>query len=269
LDERVVCAACGADNRARARFCRDCGSALPEQEEPASGPPPTQTLSAIPPIGGPPGPRPHGGGFRQPAIVEEIGDGPRRERKRDARLASVSRWRPLAWPAGAVAVAAILVLLGWQLHWPAALFAAKKAPSPRPAALSSPLLRPSAAVTSASTPTASPSSSPVATVSPTASVTPQANAAASTVQAYIAAINAKDYARAWQIAGSDMGTTYADFVSGFKGTEKDTLTILSVTGDVVTVRLSALHTNGLVQVFEGTYTVQNGVIVSTDIQQVS
>jgi hypothetical protein len=65
------------------------------------------------------------------------------------------------------------------------------------------------------------------------------------------------------------GTTYASFVSGFKGTEKDTLTILSARGDVVSVRLSALHTNGVVQVFEGTYPGRDGVIVSTDVQQVS
>jgi eukaryotic-like serine/threonine-protein kinase len=167
-----------------------------------------------------------------------------------------------------VAAVAILVLLGWLLHWPGAVFGASKVPSALPPpAVTSPSSTPSPSVTASSSPPPSPSS-PV-TASPTASASPPVSPAVATVEAYIAAINARNYARAWQIVGSNTGTTYASFVSGFKGTEKDTLTILSVSGDVVSIRLSALHTSGEVQVFEGTYTVRSGVIVSTDVQLVS
>lgn len=89
------------------------------------------------------------------------------------------------------------------------------------------------------------------------------------MDAYFAAINHRQYATAWNLLGKNTGSTYAAFVKGFSGTVKDTVTILAVRGGVVTARLSALHSNGEVQVFQGTYTVQNGVIVSSDVQQVS
>lgn len=239
VDERVVCTECGADNRAEARFCRNCGSALPAPETPASGPQPARTLSSLPPQG-------------------------------DAALAPAPGWRWLAWPAGAAALVAIPVLAGWQLHWPAAVFGPQKAPSSvRPVAGASPSPASAAGATGSITSATASSSPPVVSSGPTAVATPRASRAITTLEAYIAATNAGAYGRAGQIVGRDTGTTYASFVSGFKGTEKDTLTILSARGDVVTVRLSALHTNGVVQVFEGTYTVRDGAIVSTDVQQVS
>jgi hypothetical protein len=213
---------------------------------PAAHPPPARTLSPLPPPGDQVRAQPDSGGYRRPA-----------------------RWQRLAWPAGVAALVGVAVLAGWQLHWPAAVFGAQKAPSAaRPVAAGSP--SPASAAATGSITSAAPSSSPpVATLSPTAVVTPPASPAVTTLEAYIAAINARNYGRAWQLVGRATGTTYASFASGFKGTQKDTLTILSVRGDEVSVRLSALHTNGVVQVFEGTYTVRDGVIVSTDVQQVS
>jgi hypothetical protein len=55
-------------------------------------------------------------------------------------------------------------------------------------------------------------------------------------------------------------------VSGFKGTAKDNLTVLSVTGNVVTVRLAATQTDGSVKSYQGTYTVVGGVITQSHIQ---
>lgn len=91
---------------------------------------------------------------------------------------------------------------------------------------------------------------------------------AATVRAYIAAINDHDYARAWSIGGQNTGWSYSSFVSGFSTTARDTLTILSVSGDVVTARLTAQQTDGTVKTYQGTYTVQNGVIIGFDVQQV-
>lgn len=90
-----------------------------------------------------------------------------------------------------------------------------------------------------------------------------------TVRAYVAAINGHRYARAWRLGGRNAGGSYAGFVSGFSGTAKDALTIVSVSGDVVTARLNAQQTDGTVATYQGTYTVQHGVIVGFDVVQVS
>lgn len=91
---------------------------------------------------------------------------------------------------------------------------------------------------------------------------------AATVRAYFAAISDRDYPLAWRLGGRNTGISYSSFVSGHRTTAKDTVTILSVAGDVVTARLVALETDGTVKIFEGTYTVRNGVIVHFDVRQV-
>ncbi len=48
----------------------------------------------------------------------------------------------------------------------------------------------------------------------------------------------------------------------------DTAAILSVSGDIVTARLTALQTNGAVNSCQGTYTVKNGVIAGFNVRQV-
>ncbi len=61
----------------------------------------------------------------------------------------------------------------------------------------------------------------------------------------------------------------AKFVSGFAGTARDTLTNVSASGNVVSVTLHALQTDGTVKVYQGTYTVSNGLITFASVQQVS
>jgi len=98
---------------------------------------------------------------------------------------------------------------------------------------------------------------------------PAAAGPAATAEAYIAAINAHDYARAWHLLGAKYtASSYSAYVNGFKGTAKDKLTVLSVAGDVVTVRLAATQTNGSVKSYQGTYTVVGGVITEANIQRV-
>ena len=110
-----------------------------------------------------------------------------------------------------------------------------------------------------------------ATIAPTVRRTVSARTLtgpAATVRAYVAAINGHDYARAWILGGRNTGWSYPDFVSGFSTTAKDTLTSLSVSGDVVTARLTAQQTDGTVNTYQGTYTVESGVIISFDVLQV-
>lgn len=109
-----------------------------------------------------------------------------------------------------------------------------------------------------------------ATVAPTPRPTVPARTLtgpAATVRAYIAAINGHDYARAWSLGGRNTGGSYSNFVSGFSTTARDTLTIMSVSGDVVTARLTAQQTDGTVNTYQGTYTADNGVIIGFDFLQ--
>ena len=111
-----------------------------------------------------------------------------------------------------------------------------------------------------------------ATVTPTPRATVPARprtGPAATVRAYIAAINGHDYAQAWNLGGRNMGGSYSGFVSGFSTTARDTLTVTSVSGDVVTAQLTAQQTDGSVETYQGTYTVDHGVIVGADVFQVS
>jgi transcriptional regulator with XRE-family HTH domain len=110
-----------------------------------------------------------------------------------------------------------------------------------------------------------------ATVAPTVRATLPARTLAgpaATVRAYVAAINGHDYARAWSLGGRNTGRSYPSFVSGFSTTARDTLTMVSVSGDVVTARLTAQQTDGTVDTYQGTYTVDSGVIVGFDVFQV-
>lgn len=92
---------------------------------------------------------------------------------------------------------------------------------------------------------------------------------AETVRAYFAAISSRDYAQAWKLGGQHTGSTYTGFVSGLNTTEKDTVTILSVSGNTVTARLTAEQTDGTIKIFQGTYTVTNGVIVGFNVRQIA
>jgi len=91
---------------------------------------------------------------------------------------------------------------------------------------------------------------------------------AATVRAYIAAINGHHYGRAWRLGGKNAGGSYSEFISGFSTTAKDTLTIVSMSGDVVIAQLTAQQTDGAVASYQGTYTVEHGVIVGSDVLQV-
>jgi serine/threonine-protein kinase len=106
--------------------------------------------------------------------------------------------------------------------------------------------------------------------SPSISPTPASSAPlspAATVQAYFAAINHHDYGRAWDLGGKNTASSFSQFESGFAGTASDNLTVVSVSGGVVTVKLVATQTDGTVKDYAGTYTVDQGVITGSNIKQ--
>jgi hypothetical protein len=135
----------------------------------------------------------------------------------------------------------------------------------------------SAAPSPSPTPTSPTTSTATATATPTATssdgaVAPGAADPRDTVNAYFDAINSRDFQKAWSLGGKNTGSTYSQFVSGFETTSMVSVDILDVSGDsgtgVVTARLTTLETGGTTKVFQGTYTVKNGVITKFDVHQV-
>ena len=127
--------------------------------------------------------------------------------------------------------------------------------------------RPRGSATSARPSGARPSGS-ATSARPSSSATGQLTGPAAAVLAYVAAINGHDYALAWWLGGRNTGLSYPSFVSGFSTTVRDTLTILSVSGETVTARLTAQQTDGHVDTYQGTYTVDGGVIIGFHVRQV-
>ncbi|NUU24238.1 MAG: excalibur calcium-binding domain-containing protein [Streptomycetaceae bacterium] len=146
------------------------------------------------------------------------------------------------------------------------------APTPTPAATATATVTPTPTVTATAT------APPAATVTQTVTAaqppppaapppTPTVAAPATVVQAYYNAINAQDYWRAWQLGGKHLASSYNEFAARFAGTAYDALTIVGVRGDVVTMQLDAVQTDGGHRYFAGTYTVRGGEIVAASVQQ--
>lgn len=124
----------------------------------------------------------------------------------------------------------------------------------------------------ASPPSTSPTTTPATptTPAPTTAAPPPASGSASSpqtvVEEYFAAISAHNYPLAWALGGKNLqGGSYDSFVQGFATTSSDNVTIVSTSGDTVTVQLDATQTDGTHKFFAGTYTVKNGVIVAADV----
>jgi hypothetical protein len=132
-------------------------------------------------------------------------------------------------------------------------------PSPTPSASPSPTVSAPPAEPPTPTPAAPPTTRPALT-----------NASA-VVEQYYQDITDHDYADAWALGGSNIaGTTYSEWVAGFDTTANiDLGTISQFGGSQVRAVLYATQTDGTVKVFEGTYTVSNGVLVGASISQTS
>lgn len=115
--------------------------------------------------------------------------------------------------------------------------------------------------------TPAPSAHPTTTVTAPPTITATAQDPAAVVSSFYAAINAQDYATAWALGGDNLGMSYSAFAGGFAGTAHDTLTITGVQGDTVQVHLEALQDDGSTKVYDGSYMVSNGQIVSGRLSQ--
>lgn len=93
---------------------------------------------------------------------------------------------------------------------------------------------------------------------------------ATVVQTYFRAVNDRDFVSAWALGGRQhiAGQSYDAFVRTFNTVSKYDVTIESVQGNKVTVRLDAALTDETHRHYTGTYTVGDGVIVAADIHPV-
>lgn len=88
------------------------------------------------------------------------------------------------------------------------------------------------------------------------------------VQAYFAALNNDEFEAAWALGGKNTsGRPYDGFVTATQGTDQDVVSVDSVVGNKVTVTFDATQTDGSHGRFTGTYTVQNGEIVTADVHR--
>lgn len=89
------------------------------------------------------------------------------------------------------------------------------------------------------------------------------------VTQFYADITARNYGAAWALGGDNIaGTSYANWVAGYGTTAAIAVTAAEDFGsDQATVSISATQTDGSVRNYSGTYTVQNGIIVSAQITQ--
>ena len=87
------------------------------------------------------------------------------------------------------------------------------------------------------------------------------------VKRYYAAISRRAYLRAWQLGGDHATSSFSSFKAGFRTTVRDVVVITGWTGQTVTADFKAVHTDGTVLSYMGTYVVGNGVITSFSVHQ--
>lgn len=108
---------------------------------------------------------------------------------------------------------------------------------------------------------------PVSSVPPVTTVTEGERI----VRAFYAALEAGDFATAWEIGGKNFekNTTYRRFADGFAKTEKTELLVLDAVGDIVTVQVTARErtdSGTRTSVYRGTYLVRDGEIRSAGLK---
>jgi len=109
---------------------------------------------------------------------------------------------------------------------------------------------------------AAPPSPPRPPTSPPTAPPPTAADPAGTVGAFFAAINARDYRRAWDLGGRNLAASYEVFAKGFANTAHVDVIIAGSSGTTVNAQLHATNSDGSKQNFNGSYTVVHGVVTA-------
>lgn len=130
---------------------------------------------------------------------------------------------------------------------------------------------PSAAAPATAAPTPSTSPSAVSPTTPPAAPQPSLTDASAVVSQFYADISGGDYTDAWNLGGDNIsGMPYPQWVAGYSTTASISIgTISSFGPGQVHAEIVATQDDGTVRTYEGTYTVEGGVIVSANIVQTS
>ena len=148
-------------------------------------------------------------------------------------------------------------------------------PSQAPVAATTPA---TPAATTPATPAATTPATPAATTPATpaatpASAQPQFANADAVVNQFYEDITDDDYSAAWALGGDNIanGASYATWAAGYADTTASIAlgTVSDFGSDQVQAQLSATQLDGTLKTYEGTYTVENGVIVAAEIVQTS
>jgi serine/threonine protein kinase len=91
---------------------------------------------------------------------------------------------------------------------------------------------------------------------------PHAPSPRAVVEAYIAAINRRDWPAVWRLGGKNLGQSYDSMIAGFRLTQRDVVTRISSRGDSVSARILAYETTGAVQTYALRYVVHADAITS-------
>ncbi|MFH8682821.1 hypothetical protein [Streptomyces lydicus] len=105
---------------------------------------------------------------------------------------------------------------------------------------------------------------------PAAAVQPQSQPQpADVVASYFVALNENQFEAAWALGGKNIsGLPYESFEASYFGTDHVVLSMVPVTGNQVTLTLAVTESNGSHHREAGTYTVQDGVIVSARVHRI-
>lgn len=131
--------------------------------------------------------------------------------------------------------------------------------------------------TSTKPPASATSAAPAAAAAPVqpapAPAAPQFANANAVVSQFYQDITDHNYSAAWALGGDNIsnGVTYATWVAGYSDTTASIAlgTVSDFGADQVQAELVATQLDGSVKTYQGTYTVQNGVIVAANIIQTS
>jgi hypothetical protein len=97
---------------------------------------------------------------------------------------------------------------------------------------------------------------------------PSAPAAAgpkAVVEAYFAAINARNWRKVWDLGGKNFSKTRSQMIAGYRMTAHDDVTDIVTHGDEVSLRLTAHQTDGSVKIYHESFVVRNGVITAAHV----
>jgi hypothetical protein len=124
-------------------------------------------------------------------------------------------------------------------------------------------------------PSSAPAAAPTQAAAPAqpAPVQPQFANATAVVSQFYQDITDHNYSAAWALGGDNLsnGVSYATWVAGYADTTASIAlgTASDFGADEVQAALIATQLDGSVKTYQGTYTVQNGVIVAANIIQTS